>query len=182
MRLVVTEFLTLDGVMEAPNEWSFPYFADDQGQFKNDELFASDAQLLGRVTYEGFAAAWPTMPDTGEFGERMNNMPKYVVSNTLNKAEWTNSHIIKGNVVDEIKKLKAQPGSDLLVAGSANLVQFLIKNDLVDRYHLLVYPVVVGKGKRLFQEGTETKLKLVETKVFGSGVIAQFYEPDRDNK
>jgi dihydrofolate reductase len=178
MRLVVTEFLTLDGVMEAPNEWSFPYFTDDQGAFKNDELFASDAQLLGRITYEGFAAAWPTMTDTGEFGERMNNMPKYVVSNTLDKAEWTNSHIIKGNIADEIRKLKQQPGGDLLVAGSAELVQFLIKNQLVDRYHLLVYPIVVGKGKRLFQDGTDTKLKLIETKLFGSGVVAMIYEPD----
>lgn len=181
MRLVITEFLTLDGVMEAPNEWSFPYFGEDQGAFKNDELFASDAQLLGRITYEGFAAAWPDMPDTGEFGERMNSMPKYVVSNTLDKADWTNSHIIKGSsAVDEIKKLKAQPGGDLLVAGSAELVQFLIKNDLVDRYHLLVYPVVVGKGKHLFQEGTDAKLKLVETKTLEHGVIVQIYEPARE--
>lgn len=180
MRLVVTEFLTLDGVMEAPNEWSFPYFTDDQGKFKYDELVASDAQLLGRVTYEGFAAAWPTMPDTGDFGERMNNMPKYVVSTTLEKAEWTNSHLIKGNVADEIRKLKQQPRKDLLVGGSASLVQFLMQNDLVDQYNLLVYPIVVGKGKRLFQDGTEAKLKLVETKVFDSGVIAQIYQPARE--
>lgn len=180
MRLVVTEFLTLDGVMEAPNEWSFPYFTDDQGKFKNDELFASDAQLLGRVTYEGFAAAWPTMTGTGGFGERMNNMPKYVVSTTLDKAEWTNSHLIKGNVAEEIRKLKQLPGNDLLVAGSATLVQFLMENDLVDQYHLLVYPIVVGKGKRLFREGAAAKLKLVETKVFDAGVIAQIYQPTRE--
>jgi dihydrofolate reductase len=120
------------------------------------------------------------MPDTGDFGERMNKMPKYVVSTTLSKAEWTNSHLIKGNVAEEIRKLKQQPGNDLLVAGSATLVQFLVENDLVDQYHLLVYPIVVGKGKRLFKEGTAAKLKLVEAKVFGSGVIAQIYKPARE--
>jgi dihydrofolate reductase len=177
MRLVVTEFLSLDGVMEAPNEWSIPYFSDDQAKFKYDELFASDAQLLGRTTYAGFAAAWPSMTDTGDFGVRMNTMPKYVVSKTLDKAEWTNTQIIRDHVADEIRKLKAQPGNDLLVAGSAALVQFLMQNDLVDRYHLLVYPIVVGKGKRLFQEGSSTKLSLVETKTFNSGVIAQIYTP-----
>jgi dihydrofolate reductase len=172
--------MTLDGIMEAPNEWSFPYFSEEQGKFKYAELMASDAQLLGRVTYEGFAAAWPTMTGTGDFGERMNNMPKYVVSTTLEHANWTNSHLIKGNVVEEITKLKQQPGNDLLVAGSAKLTQFLIENDLVDQYHLLVYPIVVGKGKRLFQDGMAAKLKLVEAKVFSSGTIAQIYQPARE--
>src|SRR5687768_13024868 len=148
-KLVVTEFLTLDGVMEAPHEWSFPYWGDDIAKFKNDETMASDAQLLGRVTYEGFAEAWPSRD--GEFADKFNAMPKYVVSTTLDKADWTNSHIISKNVAEEIRTLKQQLGGDLVVHGSAALVQFLIENDLVDRYHLLVYPIVLGKGKRLFQ-------------------------------
>src|SRR3954470_12104001 len=115
MKIVVTEFLTLDGVMEAPNEWSFPYWNDDIGKLKLDELLAADAHLLGRVTYEGFAAAWPSRTDEAGFADRMNNLPKYVVSTTLNKAEWNNSHIIRENIKEEISKLKQQPGGNILV-------------------------------------------------------------------
>jgi dihydrofolate reductase len=177
-KIIVTEFLTLDGVMEAPNEWSFPYWSDEIGKFKFDELFASGAQLLGRVTYEGFAAAWPGMrDDEAGFGERMNSMPKYVVSTTLDKAEWENSHIIKGNLAEEVGKLKQQTGQDILVAGSAMLIQALIKHNLVDQYNLLVYPIVVGKGKRLFQDGAAANLKLVETRPFDMGVVAMIYQP-----
>jgi dihydrofolate reductase len=179
MKIVVTEFLTLDGVMEAPNEWSFPYWGDDIAKLKLDELFAADAHLLGRVTYEGFAAAWPSMTDEAGFADRMNGLPKYVVSTTLKKAEWNNSHIIKKNVVEEVSKLKQQPGGDALVAGSATLIHALAEHDLVDEYRLLVYPIVVGKGKRLFKDGNDTKLKLVETKPFASGVVLLRYEPDR---
>jgi dihydrofolate reductase len=118
-RVVATEYLTLDGVMEEPGKWSFPYWNDEAAQFKHDELFASDALLLGRVTYEGFAKAWPTMTGTGDFGERMNGLPKYVVSTTLDTAEWNNSHLIKASVVEEIANLKRQPGMDILLAGSA---------------------------------------------------------------
>jgi len=179
MKIVVTEFLTLDGVMEAPNEWSFPYWGDDIAKVKLDELFAADAHLLGRVTYEGFAAAWPSMTDEAGFADRMNGLPKYVVSTTLEKAEWNNSHIIKTNVAEEVSKLKQQPGGDVLVAGSATLIDALLRDDLVDEYRLLVYPIVVGKGKRLFKDGSDTKLKLVETRLFASGVVLLRYQPDK---
>lgn len=179
MKLIVTEFYTLDGVMEAPNEWSFPYWGDDIAKFKLDELMAANVQLLGRITYQGFASAWPSMTDEAGFADKMNNMPKYVVSTTLEKAEWTNSHIIKDNVVAEINKLREQPGGDILTAGSANLIQTLALHDLVDEYRLLTYPIVVGKGIRLFQEGTHTKLKLVESRPMESGVVLLRYQPDR---
>jgi dihydrofolate reductase len=170
-KIVVTEFVTLDGIMEAPNEWQGPYWNDDQGQFKSEELFAADAQLLGRVTYEGFAAAWPKMvEETGEFGKRMNNMPKYVVSKTLDKAEWTNSTIVRD--LDEVAKLDG----NLLVHGSSRLIQGLVAKDLVDEYRLLVYPVVLGQGTRLFAEGTTTNVELVEARDIGSGVTALRYQ------
>lgn len=175
-KVVVTEFLSLDGVMEAP-AWTAPYWNDEIAKFKGEETSASDALLLGRVTYQGFAAAWPDSKDEG--APYFNSVRKYVVSTTLDKAEWNNSRIIKGNVVEEITKLKQQDGQDITVHGSATLVQTLIQHDLVDRYRLLVYPVVVGKGKRLFQDGTTATLKLVKTQSFSSGVAALIYEPDR---
>jgi dihydrofolate reductase len=132
---------------------------------------------LGRVTYQGFAAAWPNSTDEG--ASYFNNARKYVVSTTLDKVEWNNSVLIKGNIVAEITKLKQQDGADLVVHGSGALVQTLMQHDLVDRYRLLVYPVVVGKGKRLFQEGTTATLNLVEAKSFSSGVVAQIYQPER---
>lgn len=175
-KLVVTEFVSLDGIMENPG-WTMPYWNDEIAHFKGDETSASDAMLLGRVTYEGFAAAWPESEDEG--AAYFNSVRKYVVSTTLDTAEWNNSHIIKGNVVEEITKLKQQAGQDIVVHGSATLVQTLMQHDLVDRYRLLVYPVVVGKGKRLFQEGATATLRLVETQQFSSGVTALIYEPDR---
>jgi len=175
-KLVVTEFLSLDGVMEEP-AWTFKYWNDEIAKFKGEEASASDALLLGRVTYQGFAAAWPASKDEG--ADYFNSVRKYVVSTTLDKAEWNNSTLIKDNVVEEITKLKQQAGQDILVYGSATLVQTLMEHDLVDRYRLLVYPVVVGKGKRLFQEGAIATLKLVETQSFSSGVAALVYEPDR---
>jgi dihydrofolate reductase len=144
---------------------------------KHGELFSSDAQLLGRVTYQGFASAWPSR--TGEYADRLNSLPKYVVSTTLDKTEWNNSHLIKENVAEEISKLKQQPGQDILVHGSITLVQALIKNDLVDQYNLLVYPRVLGTGKRLFRDESSASLKLVETKPLGSGVVLLRYQPDR---
>ena len=179
MKIVVTEFMTLDGVMEAPNEWSFPYWTDETAKFKLDELFASDVQLLGRITYEGFASAWPSRTDEAGFADRMNGMPKYVVSKTLKNAEWNNSTIIKNNVVEEVTKLRGQSGGDILVAGSAALIRFLMEHDLVDEYRLLTYPIVVGKGKRLFAEGAAASLKLTESKPMGSGVVLLRYEPVR---
>ncbi len=175
-KIVVTEFLSLDGVMEEP-AWTFKYWNDEIAQFKAEETSASDALLLGRVTYQGFAAAWPESKDEG--APYFNNVRKYVVSTTLGKAEWNNSTLIKDNIVEEIAKLKQQDGKDMTVHGSATLVQTLIRQDLVDCYRLLVYPVVVGKGKRLFKEGTTATLKLVEARSLSSGVAALIYEPDR---
>lgn len=172
--LVVTEFLSLDGVMENPG-WTFPYWNDEIARFKGEETEASDALLLGRVTYQGFAAAWPESKDEG--AAYFNSVRKYVVSTTLDEVTWNNSRLIKDNIVAEITKLKQQDGKDITVHGSGTLVQTLIRHDLVDRYRLLVYPVVLGEGKRLFQEGTTAKLKLVETRSFSSGVAALIYEP-----
>jgi len=175
-KLVVTTFLSLDGVMEQPS-WTAPYWNDEIAKFKAEETLASDALLLGRVTYQGFAAAWPGSDDEG--AAYFNGVRKYVVSTTLDKAEWNNSVLIKDDVVAEITRLKQQDGQDLIVHGSATLVQTLMQHDLVDSYRLLVYPVVVGSGKRLFKEGTAATLKLVEARALGSGVAALIYEPDR---
>jgi len=168
MRLVATEYLSLDGVFEEPGHWSGPWFNDEAGAFKWAELQNSDAQLLGRKTYEGFASAWPTMEGTGEFGEKMNTMPKYVVSSTLDKAEWTGSKLIKGNVMEEVRKLKLQPGRDLLLAGSGQLFNALVKENLID----------VGRGMRLFEDGAARRpLDLKETKRFKSGIVILELEP-----
>jgi len=176
-KVVVAEFLSLDGVMEAPEKWSFQFWNDEIAKFKRDELLASDAHLLGRVTYQIFASAWPSRSDEEGFADRMNSLPKYVVSTTLKKAEWKNSHLIRENVAEEVSKLKQQPGQDILVAGSATLVQALIQHDLIDEYHLLVFPVVLGSGKRLFKNEGKATLKLMEAKTFSSGVVLLSYRP-----
>jgi dihydrofolate reductase len=188
-KIIVSEFITVDGVMEAPggekslgerSGWTFPYGSDEQMKFKHEELFAADAILLGRVTYDGFAAAWPNLTGMGDFGERMNSIPKFVVSKTAEKLEWNNSTLIKENVVEEITKLKQMPGKDILVFGSAELLQTLVQNDLVDEYRLMVFPVVLGIGKHLFKDGDKkAALKLIGTKIFASGVIVLTYEPER---
>jgi dihydrofolate reductase len=180
-KVFVTMFLTLDGVMEAPNLWSFPYWCEEIAKFKFDELFGSDAMLLGRVTYQGFAAAWPSQQDENTFAERMNSLPKYVVSTTLTSLEWKNSRLLQGDIAQGVSALKQQSGQDIMVAGSADLVSTLRRLDLIDEYRLLVYPILVGSGKRLFKDGSEiAKLKLVETKTFGTGVVLMRYEPARD--
>ena len=163
-KLVVTEFITLDGVIEDPGGsektelggWAFQFERGDEGErFKLDELTASDAQLLGRVTYDGFAAAWPAMEETtGDFGKKMNAMPKYVVSKTLQSAEWNNTTVLRGDLADEVAPLKEQYAGDILVAGSAQLVQSLLAAGLVDELHLMVFPVFLGRGKRLFADET----------------------------
>jgi dihydrofolate reductase len=191
-KLVVTEFISLDGVIEAPGGgeefehggWTFDFEQGDEGtQFKLQELMASEAQLLGRVTYEGFAKAWPTMPDTGKFGEKMNGMPKYVVSTTLtdDQADWNNSTVIRGDVPQAVARLKQDTNGDILVAGSARLVQSLARENLVDEYRLMVFPVVLGSGKRLFDGGvSKTKLRLADSKPVGpDGVLVLTYEPVR---
>jgi dihydrofolate reductase len=190
-RVVVTEFVTLDGVFEDPGGaegfehggWSFKFDRGAEGdKFKLDELMAADAQLLGRVTYAGFAKAWPSM-DAGEFGEKMNGMPKYVVSSTLARADatWENSTVIGTDVAAQVTVLKEQLTGDILVAGSANLVQTLAKHDLVDEYRLMVFPVVLGSGRRLFGDGfPHAVLRLVDTTPLGpDGVLVLTYQPAR---
>ena len=184
-RIVVTEFVSLDGVMEDPGGsenfaqggWSFKISRGDEGdKFKLDETFASEALLLGRVTYEGFAEAWPSRD--GEFADKFNNMPKYVVSSTLDEPEWNNSTVLKGDVVEEVGKLKREQDGDIVVHGSARLVQTLIEHDLVDELRLMVYPVVLGSGKRLFGDTSDKKpLRLVDSKVVGDGVAILIYRP-----
>jgi len=184
-RIVVTEFVSLDGVMEDPGGsenfaqggWSFKISRGDEGdKFKLDEAFASEALLLGRVTYEGFAEAWPSRD--GEFADKFNNMPKYVVSSTLDEPEWNNSTVLKGDLAEEVGKLKREHDGDIVVHGSATLVQTLIEQDLVDELRLMVYPVVLGSGKRLFGDTSDGKpLRLVESKVVGDGVSILIYRP-----
>ena len=177
-KVVMTEFVTLDGVMEAPITWSVSFRCAEGAKFKHDELFASDALLLGRVTYEGFAAAWPTMEGTGDFGERMNAIPKYVVSTTLTDPTWNNTTVIPGDVPAAIASLKAQDGRDILLSGSADLVNSLIPTGLIDEYRLMVHPVVVGQGKKLFADGLDmTTLRLVDTKPFSTGIVVLTYAP-----
>jgi dihydrofolate reductase len=173
-KLVVTEFVSLDGVIENPM-WTFPYWNDDIANFKAEETNAAEMLLLGRITYEGFAASWPNRT-AAEGGEFFNNVRKYVVTNTLDNLEWNNSHPLKGDFIAEINQLKAQDGGNIVVYGSGKLVQALVQNNLVDEYRLLVYPVVLGTGQRLFAEGTTATLELIETKPLGS-VTALRYMP-----
>jgi dihydrofolate reductase len=178
MRLVATEYVSLDGIFDEPGEWSFPYFNEEAMQFKAEELATADAQLLGRKTYQGFAKAWPTMEGTGDFGVKFNSMPKYVVTSTLDKLEWSGSRAIKGDVVAEVRKLKAQPGQDLLLQGSGMLFNALLRENLIDRYHLMVHPVVIGHGNHLFgQTPDHLKLQVVNTRRFATGVVVLELEP-----
>jgi dihydrofolate reductase len=186
-KIVVTEFVSLDGVMEDPGGaedyrnggWVFEFDRGEEGnKFKLDELFEAEAQLLGRVTYEGFAAAWPEREDPGGFAERMNSMPKYVVSSTLREASWNNTTILSGELPDEIARLHREVDGTILVAGSAQLVQGLLEHDLVDELRLMVFPVVLGEGKRLFGEVDAKKsLRLAGSKVVGDGVAILTFEP-----
>jgi dihydrofolate reductase len=184
-RIVVTEFVSMDGVIEDPggaenyehSGWSFRIDRGDDGnQFKLDETIATDALLLGRVTYEGFAAAWPSR--TGEFADKFNNMPKFVVSKTLDQPEWNNSTVIKGDVPEEVAKLKERFDGDIVVHGSGQLVNTLKERDLVDEYRLMVFPVILGKGKRLFTDsGGLVNLTLADAKPVGpDGVIVLRYQ------
>ena len=183
-RIVVTEYVSLDGVVEAPGGgeefrhagWTFEIERGEEGdQFKLDETLESEALLLGRVTYEGFAAAWPTME--GEFADKFNGMPKYVVSSTLENPEWNNSTVLDGDVVEEVARLKQELDGDIVVHGSPQLVQTLLEHDLVDELRLMVYPVVLGTGKRLFGETTDkTTLRLADSKTVGAGVAILTYE------
>jgi dihydrofolate reductase len=182
-RIVVTEFVSLDGVVEDPGGsedfkyggWSFEFDRGAEGdEFKLDETRNSAALLLGRVTYEGFAAAWPSRD--GEFADMFNSMPKYVVSSTLTKPEWTNTTVLETDPVEAVAKLKEEADGDVVVHGSAQLAQALIAHDLVDELRLMVFPVVLGTGKRLFGDPGEKKtLRLVDSKVVGDGVVILTY-------
>ena len=186
-KIVVSQFITLDGVVEDPGGsegferggWAFQFERGAEGdKFKLDELMASDALLLGRVTFEGFAAAWPTR--TGDFADKFNTMRKYVVSTTLDNPSWSNSTVIKGDVAEAVAGLKEQPGGDILVNGSVQLVRTLLEHDLVDELRLMVFPVVLGAGKRLFGDAADaTAFKPVETKTAGSVAILTLerYDP-----
>jgi dihydrofolate reductase len=186
-RIIVTEFVSLDGVMEAPGGgedykhagWTFEISRGDEGnKFKLDETFDSEALLLGRVTYEGFAKAWPSMH--GEFADKFNSMPKYVVSSTLKSADWNNSTILSGNVLEEVTALKKKLQGNIVVHGSARLVQALAANDLIDELRLMIFPVILGSGKRLFGEMDAKKpMKLVSSQTVGDGVGILIYEPKR---
>jgi dihydrofolate reductase len=185
-KLVVTEFMSLDGVIEDPGGaekfrhggWTFKFDQGAEGgKFKFDELNAADAQLLGRVTYDGFAKAWPTMEGTGEFGEKMNAMPKFVVSTKLENPEWNNTSVLNGgdDLAKDVEALKQEFAGDILVAGSATLVRSLLAHDLVDELHLMVFPIALGSGKRLFADGVEpATLTLVEARQSGAVAILIF--------
>jgi dihydrofolate reductase len=183
-KVVVTEFISLDGVIEDPGGaedyehggWSFEIPRGDEGdKFKLDETMDSEALLLGRITYEGFADAWPTRE--GEFADKFNGMPKYVVSGSMKDAEWENTTVISADLAAEVAKLKASHEGDIVVHGSAQLAQALIDEGLVDELRLMVYPVVLGSGKRLFGDSGKKPLKLTDSQVVGEGVAILVYEP-----
>ena len=176
-KVVVSEFVTLDGVIEAPDQWQFPFWNDATGEFKDEELRAADAQLLGRVTFEAFAASWPAIKDDTGFAERFNSMPKYVASTTLKEPLPWNGLLLKGNLAQAVSALKQQLGKDIIIYGGSGLVNSLLKENLIDEYRLLLYPVVRGGGLRLFAEGSMATLDLVETRAMGSGVMLMIYKP-----
>ena len=177
-KVIASEYLSLDGVMEEPR-WTAPYWGDDLARYAREQLFAADALLVGRVTYQGFAQAWPSITDEQGFADRMNTLPKYVATRTLETLTWNNAHRIEGDVARAVAHLKAQPGQDLLIYGSGELVRTLLREGLIDELRLWVHPVVVGQGKQLFGEDEQLKLKLLDTKTFPTGVVILSYAPDR---
>jgi len=180
-KIVAGLFISLDGVIEDPQDWHFPYFNDEMGEAVGSSVMAADCMLLGRVTYQGFAGFWPDKTeDEVEMADYMNNTPKYVVSTTLDSVdEWQNSTLVKGDFVEEITKLKEQEGKNIGVTGSANLVLSLLQHGLLDELHLMVHPIVVGSGQRLFPDGTDQlPLKLLDSKTFSTGVVSLVYGAD----
>jgi dihydrofolate reductase len=191
MKLIVGMFLSLDGVIQGPGGpdedrdggfdlggWVVPYAEDDMGKFVVESITSTDALLLGRKTYEIFAAHWPKVTDESDpIATKLNSMPKFVASRTLDKVEWNNSTLLEGDVVEAVAELKRQPGGSIQTQGSAELIQTLMRNNLVDEYRLLVYPVVLGKGKRLFREGNDpAALRLVDTMTTSTGVAMHTFE------
>ncbi|MGI8824564.1 MAG: dihydrofolate reductase family protein [Chloroflexota bacterium] len=187
-KVVVSQFITLDGVFQDPGGtgeldrggWAFQFDRGPEGnQFKVDEVMAAGALLLGRVTYEGFAQAWPSMRDEVGFADKMNNMPKYVVSTTLDRGDWNNSTMIRGAVSEEVRRLKDHVDGDILINGSGQLVQTLLEHDLIDEFRLMVFPIVLGTGKRLFVDASKTTtLRLIDTTRAGDCLIL-IYHPLR---
>jgi dihydrofolate reductase len=179
-KVVASEFVSLDGVVESPEKWHFPYFNDQMGDAIGAAMAASDAMLMGRVLYEEWAAFWPKQdPDENPVAAQMNGVRKYVVSTTLEEPlEWENSTLIGDNIAEEISKLKEQPGKDISISGSPTLVRSLLEEDLLDELRLMVHPIVVGSGKRLFEDGGDQKaLQLVDSKTFSTGVLYLTYRP-----
>jgi len=184
-RLIVSEFVSLDGVMEAPGGepgyahagWVQPFMGPEQLQYKLDEVLAAGSLLIGRVTYESFAEAWPKR--TGEFADKMNGMPKHVVSTKMRDAVWNNTTVIRGDVAAQVAKLRKQKGDPILVAGSRTLVHSLLKHRLVDELRLMIFPIILGSGRRLFPESpAKLPLKLIDQRAFGTGVVVHGYQPD----
>ena len=174
-KIVVGEFLSADGVMEAPDTWQFPFQTEEMGAITERQIRDADAFLLGRVTYEGFAGYWPTLTHN-EFGvaDKLNSAPKYVVSTTLQKADWNNSTRLKS--IEEIRKLKEQPGGTIAIIGSMKLVHSLLDAGLIDEIQVLVHPLVLGKGIRLFEDGYRSPLKLADSKILSNGVVFLSYQ------
>jgi dihydrofolate reductase len=185
-KVIVADYVSLDGVIEDPvgmensglGDWTGPFSRGPEGdKFKHEELFACEALLLGRVTYDAFAAVWPSVKDDAGFAERINGMPKFVASNTLQRAEWNNTAILSDDAVEKVRALKEQSGGDILIYGSASLVHGLMPHGMIDAYNLMIYPTVLGTGKRLFPEGVAVRLELVETRRFGDGIVLLRYIP-----
>jgi dihydrofolate reductase len=188
-RVVISTFLTLDGVMEDPGGgegfqhggWQLPFFDQDLAAGVREELFAADALLLGRATYQHFAAAWPSMSDEDGFADRMNSLPKFVASTTLQAPLIWNATLLKGDVAKVVAELKRESGQNILVQGSGELAQTLMPENLIDEYRLWVHPVVVGSGKRLFRDGSPpTPLRLVDTNTTSTGVVHLTYQPAKE--
>ncbi len=190
MKLVVTDFLTVDGVMEGPgfdehrdgkNAWALAIQDEETVLYNKQQIQEADAFLLGRTTYQIWAAFWPTQGGDDELVRRMNELPKYVVSSTLKIADWANSTVLTGDILGQVRRLKEQPGGDLLVYGSADLVDLLLEHDLIDEYRLIFYPVILGSGKHLFRDGIDTHhLQLVGSRTFSSGVVLLTYVPKQE--
>ena len=176
-RVIVAMYVTLDGVMEAPDKWSFPFWNEEAAKYASDLLFAADALLLGRVTYQGFAAAWPSRTNEEGFADRMNSLPKFVASTTLEAPlEW-NATLLTGDVAEEVRKLKEQRDQKLLIYGSGELVHTLRQHNLIDLYRVMLYPLVLASGKRFFREGGDkTALMLTDAKTTSTGVVVLTYE------
>ena len=182
-KVVASELVSLDGVMESPEKWSFQFHNDEMAEANEAGMAQADAMLLGRVTYQEFASYWPYQNSADQpFTDYLNNTPKFVVSTTLEEPlEWQNSTLIQENVAEEIAKLKQQPGKSIGITGSGTLVRSLLQDDLLDELELMVHPIVLGSGKRLFEEGGEQKgLKLVDSKTFSTGVVYLTYQPHRE--